>query len=63
MLFRSVDSSLAPGEKKKKRSGNSGIKAAGERIYYKNGVKVKVDPIHKSTYRAIATEYLVGPQG
>lgn len=58
-----VDSSLAPGEKKKKRSGNSGIKAAGERIYYKNGVKVKVDPIHKSTYRAIATEYLVGPQG
>lgn len=57
-----VDSSLALGEKKKKRTGCSGTKAEGERTYYKNGIKVKVDPLHKSTYRAIATEYLVGPE-
>lgn len=57
-----VDPSLAPGEKKKKRTGNSGTKATGERTYYKNGVQVKVDPLHRSTYRAIATEYLVGPE-
>ncbi len=55
-----LDPSLAPGEKKLKRTGRSGIKAEGQRTYYKNGVQVKVDPLHRSTYRAIATEYLVG---
>ena len=55
-----LDPSLAPGEKELKRTGRSGVKAEGQRIYYKNGVQVKVDPIHRSSYRAIATEYLVG---
>lgn len=55
-----LDPSLSPGEKKLKRTGRSGVKAEGQRIYYKNGVQVKVDPIHRSSYRAIATEYLVG---
>ncbi len=56
-----VDSSLAPGTTQLVTQAHTGYRAAGERIYYKNGQRVGSDPIHSSYYPANAAVYKVGP--
>ncbi len=46
-----------------KRKGNAGYKTGANRTYYKNGVKIKTEPLPGSYYPAFADKYVLPPKG
>lgn len=55
------DNSLAKGEVKLDAAARKGYRAAAQRIYYKDGVQVKTEPLSNSYYRPSGPYYSYGP--